>query len=261
MLRPTTLALAALVILGGGAQAQSTAARLAAGPRDPGDGYLYRTLLVRAAPGKLLELIDLYRERMPVYEAAGERPYWMRHTQGDQWDLLLLFPMGSFADYYAAEQIARRDHAAEASGQSAAVFQRQLDARVAWREEVYVVGPALAEVDSAFADAGYFHIEAFMALAGKREALLEERHMENAYRAGIDRPLNLIFTRVAGAAWDLYTIGFYSDIKHFAASADVPADEQEAAARAAGFEGADRIGTYMRTLIQWHRDTLAIALR
>jgi hypothetical protein len=237
------------------------AALLATGSPDPGDGYLYRTLLVRAAPGKLLELIDLYKERMPVYEAAGERPYWMRHTQGDQWDLLLLFPMGSFADYYAPERIERRERAAEASGQSEAVFQAELETRIAWREEVYVLGPALEVVDSAFSGAGYFHIEAFIALPGKREALLEQRHMENAYRAGIDRPLNLIFTRVAGAAWDLYTIGFYHDIKHFAASADVPDQLEEAAARAAGFEGADRIGTYMRTLIQWHRDTLATTVR
>lgn len=237
------------------------AALLAAGSPEPGDGYLYRTLLVRAAPGELLELIDLFKERMPVYEAAGERPYWMRHTQGDQWDLLLLFPMGSFAGYYEAERIARRESAAEASDQSEAEFQRQLDERIAWREEVYVLGPAQEVVDSAWAGAGYFHVEAFVALPGKREALLEQRHMENAYLTGIDRPLNLIFTRVAGAAWDLYTIGFYSDIKHFAASADVPDQLAETSARAAGFEGADRIGTYMRTLIQWHRDTLATAVR
>jgi len=236
-------------------------ATLAAGSPGPADGYLYRTLLVRAAPGELLELIELYKGRMPVYEAAGERPYWMRHTQGDQWDLLLLFPMGSFSDYYSEQRIARRDSAVNASGLSEAAFERALDQRIAWREEVYVLGPPLEVVDSAFAGAGYFHVEAFVALAGKREALLEERHMENVYRAAIERPLNLIFTRVAGAAWDLYTIGFYHDIKHFAASADVPPDEQEAAALAAGFEGADRIGTYMRTLIQWHRDTLAVAVR
>lgn len=75
---------------------------------DARDAYLYRTLLVRAAPGALLEVIDLYRDQMPTYEAAGERPFIMRHSQGDQWDLLLLFPMGSFADYYSPSSIARR---------------------------------------------------------------------------------------------------------------------------------------------------------
>lgn len=84
--------------------------------------------------------------------------------------------------------------------------------------------------------------------------------MENFYLAAIDRPQNMIFVREAGAAWDLYSLGFYRDIKHFAASADVPEARREAAARAAGFEAADRIGTFLRTLIQSHHDTLATAV-
>ncbi len=48
----------------------------------------------------------------------------------------------------------------------------------------------------------------------------------------------------------------YRDLKHYAESADIPAELQQEAALAAGFEGADRIGTYMRTLIQRHNDTL-----
>ena len=124
-----------------------------------------------------------------------------------------------------------------------------------------MAGPAHAVVDSAFAESAYYHVEMFIALPGKRQALLEERRMENAYLEAIDRPQNLIFTRVAGAAWDMYTLGFYRDIKHFAASADVPEERREAAARRAGFEGADRIGTYLRTLIDAHHDTLGTAIR
>ena len=32
----------------------------------------------------------------------------------------------------------------------------------------------------------------------------------------LDRPENMIFTRVAGAPWDNYTIGFYEDMHDFA---------------------------------------------
>ncbi len=230
------------------------------GPQLEGD-YLYRTLLVRAAPGALLEVIDLYKERMPVYEAGGEQPFMMRHSQGDQWDLLLLFPMGSFADYYAPESIAARKRAAEESGTSEEEFQRALDERIAWREELFVTGPPLDVVEDHFAEAGYFHVEMFIALPGKREALLEERRTENAYLNGIGRPLNLIFARVAGGAWDSYTIGFYEDVRHFAASADIANERKEEAAVAAGFEGASYIGTYLRTLIHSHHDTLATAIR
>ncbi|UCG85023.1 MAG: hypothetical protein JSW71_13885, partial [Gemmatimonadota bacterium] len=77
----------------------------------------------------------------------------------------------------------------------------------------------------------------------------------------IDRPQNLIFTRAAGAAWDSFTLGVYRDLKHYAESADIPQELQQQAALAAGFEGADRIGTYMRTLIQRHNDTLGGRVR
>ena len=67
-------------------------------------GYLYRTTLIQAAPGKLLEVVDLYKAGWPGSKDSGdEPPIAMRHSQGDRWDLLLLFPMGSFGEYYAAE--------------------------------------------------------------------------------------------------------------------------------------------------------------
>ena len=74
--------------------------------------YLYKTTFIRAAPGKLLDLIDLLKERMPVYDAGGdEHPFWWRHTQGDQWDLMLLYPMGSYAEYYFKERTEHRTQA------------------------------------------------------------------------------------------------------------------------------------------------------
>ncbi|KPJ93467.1 MAG: hypothetical protein AMS18_05710 [Gemmatimonas sp. SG8_17] len=219
--------------------------------------YLYRTLLVRAGPGSLLDVIEMFNSRAEVYEASGDgAPFIMRHSQGDHWDLLLLFPMGSFSDYYSAERVARREQAAARSGMSDAEFQRQLNRHVAWREELFVRGPGWDMV-SAKADGGsYYHAEMFIALPGKRDELFKQREMENTYLDQVGRPQNLIFTRVAGAAWDSYTLGVYRDLKHYAESADIPQELQQQAALAAGFEGADRIGTYMRTLIQRHNDTL-----
>jgi len=235
---------------------------LAAQTPELSEGYLYRTLTLRAAPGDLLEVLEMYLDRMPVYESAGdERPFIMRHSQGDQWDLLLLFPMGSPEEYFSEARIANRESAGQQSGLSDAEFLQQLNERVAWREDLYVLGPSLEIVREAFENNSYYHVEMFIALPGKRAKLIEEREMENAYLEGIGRPLNLIFTRVSGAAWDSYTIGFYHDIKHYAASADISDAEKEASAKAAGFEGADRIGTFLRTLIQLHHDTLATAVR
>jgi hypothetical protein len=224
--------------------------------------YLYKAMFVRAAPGKLLDLIALYKERMPVYDAAGDlRPFWMRHSQGDQWDLMFLFPMESYSEYFKPDRIAKRKQAAEKAGLPQDQFAKRFYELVAWHEEVFVEGPPLEQVRKAFSGAGFFHVEIFLALPGKQAELYREREKENAYLQALARPENLIFTHDQGAAWDLFTIGSYRDLKHYAESADIPDEKEEQAARAAGFEGADKIGPYLRTLIQLHHDTLAVAVK
>ena len=220
--------------------------------------FLYKASLVQAAPGRLLELIELYKSlRAAAPDSGDEAPFWMRHSQGDRWDLLLLFPIGSYADYYSPQRIARREKAARASQ---SILEKIRDA-TAWQEDVFVTGPPLAEVRSRFAGAAFFHVEMFHALPGKRADLAREREMENAYLKTLGRPTNLMFVRDQGAAWDLFTIGFYRDLKHYAESADIPEASQEAAAKAAGFESARHIGPYLRTLISSHHDTLAVAIK
>ncbi len=234
----------------------------AAAPQEP-DRYLYRTEMIRAAPGELAAVIEAIQGRMPVWqEMYPEGPFWMRHSQGDHWDLLLLFPMGEdFGDYFGSAALQRQTAAASASGTSEAEFRQSLLPRIAWQEELYVWGPPSGVVAERFTGSGYFHVEVFLALPGKRHELIEQRRMENRYLTGIDRPTNLIFSRAGGAAWDCYTLGFYRDLKHFAGSADVPAELEEQAAKAAGFSSSSTIGTYLRELIGRHQDTLAVAVR
>ena len=216
--------------------------------------YLYDVRLVQAAPGKLLELIDLYKARMPAYQASGdEPPFWMRHSQGDRWDLMLLFPMFSYAEYYQRDRIERRKKADSGS--------ERIDQCIAWQEDVFAYGPPLADLKKAFDGAGFFHVEMFQSLAGKQAELYREREMENAYLRTLKQPENLIFVRDRGAAWDNFTIGFYRDLKHYAEGTDASTKQQEEAARAAGFEDARHIGPYLRTLISAHHDTLAVAIK
>jgi hypothetical protein len=219
-------------------------------------GYLYRAMWVRAAPGKLLELIELCKSHISVYDAAGdERPLWFRHSQGDQWDLMFLFPVGSHAEYHA--RASRRAKAEAAQPE----FARRFDSCVSWREDQHVLGPPLERVKKAWESAGYYHIEIFVSLPGKQGELRKEREMENAYSRGIGRPETLIFTRDQGADWDLFTLGFYSSAAVWAESYGVPKEKREAAAKAAGFADADQIGPYMRSLILMHRDTLGTPIR
>jgi hypothetical protein len=212
------------------------------------DSALYRVLLIRAAPGRLLELIEVYKREIAVHEAEGsERPYLFRHSQGDQWDLMLLVSLGESTSYSVAGSV---------DGLS-----QPADGLVAWREELLVSGPESAVVHGVLEGAGFLHVEMFVALPGKRAELLEQRRMENQFLGAIHRPQNLIFTRAGGASWDLFTLGAYRDLQHFAEPTPVSEDEQARAAVAAGFEGADRIGSYLRTLIANHHDTLAVMVR
>ncbi len=217
--------------------------------------YLYQTKLIQAAPGKLLDVIELQKSRMAEYKNIGEdQPFMMRHSQGDRWDLLLLIPMKSYVDYYNPDRVSKRNQTLKES-------QDKLDAMIAWQEDVFVYGPPLAELQKAFASSAFFHVEMFDALAGKQSELFREREMENAYLKALKRPENLIFVRDQGGSCDLFTIGAYRDLKHFAESADIPEADQEAAAKAAGFEAANRIGPYLRTLISLHHDTLAVTVK
>ncbi len=226
------------------------------------DTYLYKVTLIRAAPGHLLDVIDAYRGRVPVYDAAGEqRPVMIRHSQGDHWDLMVIEPVQSLPAYYASDRVARRVSAGEAAGASPHEFDARLQQIISWKEETFFSGVPVEEFRRLFDAANYFHVEMFVALPGKGQELHEERVMENEYLRRIGRQQNLIFAKALGGSWDSFSLGFYRDIKHFAESADTPADLQQEAAVAAGFEGADKIGTYLRELISRHNDTLAGKVR
>jgi hypothetical protein len=224
-------------------------------PAQAAEPYLYKVTLVQAAPGKLLELIDLYKARATALQTAGdEAPLWMRHSQGDHWDLMVLWPMASYTEYYRPERAGKRKQAEQLQAEK---FKED----IAWQEDLFAYGPPLADLRKAFGNGAYFHVEMFVALPGKFADLYKEREMENAYAKAIREPENFIFVRDQGAAWDIFTIGVFRDLKHYGESADVPAKDQEAAAKAAGFDAPSQIGPYLRRFIREHHDTLAVAVK
>lgn len=218
--------------------------------------YLYRASMVQAAPGKVVELIGLYQRSFPLIAASGDAaPLWMRHSQGDRWDLLILYPMGSYGDYYSAERITRRSKALPSD------LSKGIRQDIAFQEDLFVYGPPLEQVRAAFAPAGLFHIEIMRALPGKQAEVYRERQMESAYQKALGRPELLIFVRDQGAAWDVFSIDVYRDLKHYAESVDIPREKQMAAAHTAGYDTPDDIGPYYRSVIATHHDTLATAIR
>jgi len=221
--------------------------------------YIYKTVAMRAKPGELLNLIDLLKADM-ADEAVftGEKPVLMRHSQGDQWDLLMIIPVGiEMADYFSSEAVSGRGKSKTQSGRYGDDYWNL----ISWQEEGFYKGPAIRLFNNRFREMSYYHVEMFISLAGKQTELLQQREMENIYLDEIDREPNFIFTKVLGPATDIFTVGLYRDIKHFAESADISIEREDAAAKKAGFESVYTIGSYLRSLILEHKDTLAGAIR
>lgn len=221
--------------------------------------YLYDVRMVRAAPGQWLELMDLIREAAVLHQEAGDgAPFWMRHSQGDQWDFMLLLPMEDRAVYHAPARTRRRARVWES--ERGRDLLARMDAATSYTEDWFARSVPVEEMHRRFQGMGLFHIEMFAGLPGRRDELLEQRRMENRFYQELGAQQNLIFVRESGPNWDSMTLGFYEDLQAFAAPRGTD-EEEEAAARAAGFDGVGGISPLLRSLLSYHHDTLAVAVR
>lgn len=214
----------------------------------------YKVTLLRANPGDLLELIDEIKEDIANHEELRiDKPYLLRHSQGDQWDLMLIYPIENLSSYFSEESMMNRT----ASNTLEKSYGEDFYDLVSFQEEAIVEGPDKIKFTEWFEEYSYFHIEIFTALAGKQAKLLKQREMENVFYSHINHKGNLIFTRVFGPSWDNFTIGAYYNIQDFAGDGSTTFEEEDEAAKKAGFEGVNYIGSYLRSLLLHHHDTLA----
>ncbi|MEP5612251.1 MAG: hypothetical protein ABJP45_08375 [Cyclobacteriaceae bacterium] len=213
----------------------------------------YKVTLLRAKPGNLLELIDVIKSDITNYQDyQTDKPYLLRHSQGDHWDLMVINPIENIDQYFSTALSEKRGNAKTIEK---SYGDRFFDL-VSFQEEAIVKGPDKATFNTAMSDHNLFHIEIFTALAGKQAELLKQREDENVFYSKFDHRPNFIFTRVFGPSWDIFTIGWYKDL-HDYAGPDTPFEVEDKAAKDAGFEGVRYIGSYLRSLLLEHHDTLA----
>ena len=223
---------------------------------DTPEPALYRVLTVRAAPGEFAAWLGQCAEIRAAYEKRGDAPpFVLRHTQGDHWDLMFIEPWGSYQEYLDPKRLAKREAAAT---EEMAMLRRWLDDAPAFREDLFALGPPLAQLEKLFADNRFYHVEMFHALPYRKDELLRQRRMENDFLARTGQRTNTIWVGLFGSDVDVFTIGFYPDHAAFAAGSTMTEEERDAAAKKAGFEGLDHIAPYLRSLIARHHDTLAV---
>ncbi|HYX68192.1 MAG TPA: hypothetical protein VE825_03590 [Terriglobales bacterium] len=214
---------------------------------------LYRVHFFKAAPGKLPDLIDAYKN-YPAPDASTPRPMVFRHSEGADWDLMVIYPLGAQASM-TANPAPLPD--------SMRAFRDRVMADYAWHVDTYASGPPLAEVqkalnaprdysDSSASSSAVYEVEQFVALPGQHDALGQflVRDVAASGAAG-----GLRFDHVMGDAWDFLLILRYNSWQDLAAvEAGSPAD---ALARTQGFANSEAIGLELRQHISAHQDTIA----
>lgn len=218
--------------------------------------YLYKVTTIRAEAGSFEALLEWISDikSSDYFEKSGvHRPFVMRHSQGDQWDLLMILPMESWESYYGSKASQKRKKAVGSYMDRFAVGM----GKIASEEDHFAYGPDLKSLTKAFEDNGLFHIEMFHAAAGKTEQLYKQRQMENEYLSSTGQVANMIFRRAGGSDVDVFTIGFHKDFKSFAADTPATPAEKEQAAKDAGFKDRADLSFYLRSLLNGHHDTFA----
>lgn len=222
---------------------------------------LYQVDLIRAVPGKMTELIELYKslKENNYFTAIGQQPPMiMRHTQGDHWDLFLLTPIeGGYSSHYGSQKTALRQQFEEAIS----LTTKELNNRIDYREQLYVRGPSHEVVIGAFNRNDFYHIEMFSARGGHYDDLLKQRQMENDFLMRINLNPNMIFTTDFGSDYDMFTLGFYQNLQDYAKPDSVSEEAVNQAAIAAGFKSSGEIANYLRTFLTRHNDTLAVSVK
>lgn len=104
-----------------------------------------------------------------------------------------------------------------------------------------------------------YRVTMIRAAPGQRIAL--KASIETQGQAAAGRVTNAVFIGVFGADRDAATIGFHKDWVAYGAPGVLSVEEQEAAARANGFDGLAGIAPYLRTLLVGHNDTFAVPMR
>jgi len=187
----------------------------------PPDVDVVRVSLLRAAPGHLEPLLKEISEQK-VDQLV------LRHSQGDHWDVMVV---GRYGDKWQEKHSAKLapyswwlqtpvdydltfSAICNASYLSLFLPKESMDSPDT---------PAYAEHRLAFTEeTNLFHIEMFMAAGGKLHALRKQREMENDYLTKTERRANTICWVDSGSDIDVFTIGFYRNMAHFAEEPNLP---------------------------------------
>jgi hypothetical protein len=232
---------------------------------------LYHVHIVKAAPGKMNELIAAFRQA-PVAPGEPGPPVIFRHLQGDDWDLLVLTPLGK-------EETLRPVDTPEV--QKSVQQMRPLRTQ---HGDTFTAGPPWTEVRATLMGGGpaptaasgsaatetagtagssaggasvpettIYTVTTYRSLPGHRDQLADTlRRIVALYP---DR--RTLMQHVEGAPWEFVLISRYDSWSALGEEEAAPAERL----RAQGFANNEAIGQELRQHTAEHRDTIARMVR
>jgi hypothetical protein len=200
----------------GPSAAQTPAAAAAPAAQTPaqagGGAELYHVHFVKAAPAKLVELIDAYASAPQDPQSSGP-PVILRHREGDDWNLLVIRPIGP--------EITIRAVPPSAELQQFLTRTRGLRAQ---HNDTFAIGPPWPEArklmlgderaESSGGAGGVYVVSVMRSLPGHRdqlEGVLKKIAAEDAGRT-------LTLQHLEGASWEYVTITRYDSWTAFGES-------------------------------------------
>jgi hypothetical protein len=159
---------------------------------------LYHIHVVKAAPGKLTQLIDAYKNAPgPAENEPQFSPIILRHREGAEWDLIVVAPLGKQTTITAAP-----------APQAIQDYYQRLQPLSDWHSDTFAVGPAWAEVQKALVPAKdatpVYQVTDYLAVAGQRAQL---RKVLEGDQSTPGR--NILFSHAEGASWNYLTVTRY----------------------------------------------------
>ena len=254
--------------------AQTTQPAVAAA--QPGSLELYHFHFTKAAPGKVNELIDAYKQA-PVAPGNPGPPLILRHLQGADWDLLVLAPLGKdetltptasaeeqkfyqrlrglsaqHGDTFTSGPPWNDVRTALAGGPAPAVASASTAGTAATTGTAGTAGTGTASPGNV-SEGTVYTVTTYRSLPGHRDQLA------NTLRrlAALFPERRTVFEHVEGASWEFVLLQRYDSWSALGAEDDVPPEKL----RAQGFANNDAIGLELRQHAAEHRDTIARLVR
>ncbi len=198
---------------------------------------LYHIHIAKAAPGKLVQLIDTYKNGpAPAANEPQFSPIMLRHSEGGEWDLITITPLGRQVTI-----------SADAPPQAVQDFNQRVGPLTDWHSDTFVIGPSWATVQKALVvEKGepIYVVSDYRSLPGHRSQLRQV--LDRGAQDTPDR--SVLFSHVEGAPWNFIGVTRYDSWAALGAPAPQPA---------AGTAPQDQ-GLALREHLAVHHDTIAV---